>query len=112
MNRADAGVGASVVSGGGAAPILEPAGLLDRIVETDNISVVGRYEQRISSFEAEKLLMEEKLTCAGKPRYTMEESFEHAFQFLSSPWKIWEISDLMWRRAVLRLAFLEPVAYI
>lgn len=86
-------------------------GLLDRIVETDNMSVVGRYEQRISGLEEQKLVLEEKLTSAGKPRYTMEESFEHALQFLSSPWNIWEKADLVWRRTVLRLAFLEPVAY-
>ena len=85
--------------------------LLDRIVETDNMSVVGRYEQRISCLEKQKLLLEEKLTSVGKPRYTMEESFEHALQFLSSPWNILEKADLVWRRTVLRLAFLEPVAY-
>jgi site-specific DNA recombinase len=80
-------------------------------VETDDMSVVGRYVQRISSLEEQKLLLKEKLTSAGKPRYTMEESFEHALQFLSRPWNIREQADLVWRRTVLRLAFLEPVGY-
>ena len=85
--------------------------LLDRIVDSGNASVIAAYEKRITKLEREKALAEEKLATGGKPRRTLEESFEHALQFLSSPWKIWSNSDLIGKKTVLRLAFLEPLAY-
>ena len=86
-------------------------GLLDRIVETSNASVVSAYEKKIARLEREKALAVEKLVTSGKPQRTLEESFEHALQFLSSPWSIWNNSDLIGKRTVLRLAFLEPLAF-
>ena len=85
--------------------------LLDRIVDAGNDSVVAAYEKRIAKLEREKTLAEEKLSTAGKPRTTLEESFEHAFRFLSSPWSIWKNADLTLKKTVLRLAFSEPVPY-
>jgi site-specific DNA recombinase len=85
--------------------------LLDRIVDASNTSVVAAYEKRIAKLEREKLLAEEKLTKAGKPKHTFEESFEHAMASLSSPWKIWANSDLIGKKTVLRLAFLQPLTY-
>lgn len=85
--------------------------LLDRIVDATNDSVVGAYEKRIAKLEREKLVMQEQLSNSGKPRYTFEESFEHAMRFLSSPWSIWKNSDLAIKRTVLRLAFAEPLPY-
>ena len=69
--------------------------LLDRIVDASNDSVISAYEKRIGKLEREKVLMEEKSVTAGKPRMTLEESFEHALQFLSNPWKIWTNADLV-----------------
>ncbi|WP_255720263.1 recombinase family protein [Acuticoccus kalidii] len=85
--------------------------LLDRIVESGNASVIAAYEKRISRLEREKAVAEERLAANGKPRLTLEESFELALRFLSSPWDIWKTTDLIGKRTVLRLAFLEPVAY-
>ena len=53
----------------------------------------------------------EKLGTGTKPRMTLEESFEHAMRFLSSPWSIWENADLALKRTVLRLAFSKPLPY-
>ncbi|MEM7547586.1 MAG: recombinase family protein [Pseudomonadota bacterium] len=85
--------------------------LLDRIVESGNPRVVKSYEQRIDKLETEKLLLEEQAEKYAGPRHTLEESFELALQFLSSPWNIWEKADSVWRKTVLRLAFSEPVRY-
>ena len=85
--------------------------LLDRIVESGNASVISAYEKRIAKLEREKVLANERLASNGKPRLTLEESFEHALRFLSSPWNLWHNSDLVARKTVLRLAFLEPLAY-
>src|SRR5690606_12707927 len=85
--------------------------LLDRIVDSGNTTVIAAYEKRISKLEREKVLAQERLATNGKPRLTLEESFEHALAFLSSPWSLWRNSDLIGRKTVLRLAFLEPLAY-
>ncbi|WP_306120923.1 MULTISPECIES: recombinase family protein [unclassified Roseitalea] len=85
--------------------------LLDRIVGASSDGVVSAYEKRIAKLEREKALAEEKLLNAGKPAHTFEESFEHAMGFLSSPWNIWRNSNLIGKKNVLRLAFLEPLAY-
>ena len=85
--------------------------LLDRIVEAETATVAAKLEERVAKFEREKLILAEQIESAVKPRHTVEESFELAMRFLSSPWKIWENGSLMVRRTVLRLTFLEPVAY-
>lgn len=85
--------------------------LLDRIVDSGSTSVIAAYEKKIARLEREKALTIEKLATSSKPQRTLEESFEHALQFLSSPWSIWNNSDLIGKRTVLRLAFLEPLAY-
>ena len=85
--------------------------LLDRIVDASSTTVITAYEKRISKLEQEKIATYERIENSGKPRYTLEESFEHAFQFLSSPWYIWKNSDLAWKRTVLRLAFASPISY-
>ncbi len=87
------------------------AALLDRIVETDNLSVVSAYESKIATLEREKMLLAEKASTVTKPRYTREELFELAFEFLSSPWNIYKNGSLALKRTVLRLAFVEPISY-
>jgi site-specific DNA recombinase len=69
--------------------------LLDRIVESGNASVIAAYEKRITKLEGERTLAQEKLATNGKPRLTLEESFEHALGFLSTPWNIWRNADLI-----------------
>jgi site-specific DNA recombinase len=85
--------------------------LLDRIVDASTPSVVSAFEKRLAKLEREKALAEEAMASAGKPRHTLDESFELALSFLASPWEIWVKSDLTWKKAVLRLAFLEPIPY-
>ncbi|MEM8579696.1 MAG: hypothetical protein AAGF50_00675 [Pseudomonadota bacterium] len=85
--------------------------LLDRIVETENASVIAAYEKRIAALETSKLLTAEKLETAGKPVHPFEEMFEHALNFLSNPWNIWETGRTDLRRTVLRLIFAEKITY-
>ncbi len=86
-------------------------GLLDRIVEASNATVIAAYEKRISDYERQKILAEEKLAQIGRPQKAFEESFELACRFLASPCNIWESGSLEVRRTVLRLVFLKPLAY-
>ena len=85
--------------------------LLDRIVEATTDSVVSAYEKRIAALEREKALAAEKLVSMGRPRYTFEDSFEHAMMFLANPWKIWASGRLTLKRTVLRLAFADRISY-
>lgn len=85
---------------------------LDRIVETNTASVITTYERRIANLEAEKLLVEEKLSKNDKPRASFEKSFELALAFLSNPYKLWRSGKLDIQRTVLKMAFSERPAYI
>ncbi len=85
--------------------------LLDRIVESGTSSVIAAYEKRIAELEAEKIFLKERMANNGKPLRTLEESFELALRFLSSPWNIWNNGQVAWQKTVLRLAFAEPIRY-
>jgi len=85
--------------------------LLDRIVEARNQSVISAYEKRIASLERETALIYDRMARSGKPRHTLEETFELALDFLSNLWKIWDKGNLEWQKTILRLTFAEPVAY-
>ena len=86
-------------------------GLLDRIVEASNASVIRAYETRIAALEQQKLLVAETLDKLGAPVRSFEELFEPAMQFLRNPWKLWDSGQLTLKRMVLRLAFAERIAY-
>ncbi|MEM9060719.1 MAG: hypothetical protein AAGD13_09690 [Pseudomonadota bacterium] len=79
--------------------------LLDRIVDAGTPSAITAYEQRISKLEREKALIEEKLRSETAPRYTLEESFELALRFLSSPWNIKKKADLILKKQYLDWPF-------
>ncbi|MEM9100565.1 MAG: recombinase zinc beta ribbon domain-containing protein [Pseudomonadota bacterium] len=85
--------------------------LLDRIVESNQPTMIGAYEKRIGKLESEKVLLAEKLEKTGQPTHTLEELFELALTFLANPWKIWASGGLALKRSVLRLAFCERIAY-
>ncbi|NDV53401.1 hypothetical protein [Salipiger sp. PrR003] len=85
--------------------------LVERTVEATSASVMSAFERKIKKLEEERVLIKEQMASAGKPKYTFEESFELAMQFLASPWKIWNNSDFEGQRMVLRLAFVEPLGY-
>lgn len=87
------------------------ASFLDRIVATDNSTVIAAYEKKIEQLETEKLIFAEKLANTKNSQGSFRELFELAFEFLSNPCKLWDSGDLMLRRTVLKLAFTGRVAY-
>lgn len=86
-------------------------GLLDRIVTTDSTTIISAYEKRVEKMEREKLILDEKLSQHGSKPDTFEQMFEHATQFLSSPWKPWESGNVFLQRTVLKLAFADRITY-
>ncbi len=89
----------------------EIEGFLDRIISTQNSSVILAYENKITLLEREKLLTLEKLEKNRRPVKTKRENFEHAMQFLSNPWKLWASGNILLQKTVLRLAFTERLSY-
>lgn len=86
-------------------------GLLDRIVEASNPSVINAYEQRIAKLEREKLVAAERSETLGKPLRPFGEMFELSLRFLSNPCKIWDSERLEDKRTVLQLTFLDGLSY-
>jgi site-specific DNA recombinase len=85
--------------------------LLDRIVDTTSDSVVAAYEKRIRDLEMRKAIAQEKIASSAAPRVSFGETYRTAFDFLANPWKLWRSERLEDRRAVLRLAFADRLAY-
>ena len=84
---------------------------LDRIVETDHMTVVTTYENQISRLEEQKVLLTEKVQNCGRPLKPFDESFRTAMDFLGNPIKLWSSDRLEDKRMVLRLAFAEKLPY-
>jgi site-specific DNA recombinase len=86
-------------------------GLLNRIVETENPSVISAYEKKIAKLDSAKLLLADKLSQNGQPKHTLEEIFELSMRFLANPWNIWTNGNLTLKKIVLRMAFKAPLSY-
>ncbi len=85
--------------------------LLDRIVETDNKTVVKAYEKRITGLEKERILASEKAAKSSKPKHKFEDVLELSMGFLANPQKLWDSEHLISKRTVLKLAFADRLVY-
>jgi len=85
--------------------------LLDRIVETNNASVVSAFEDKIDRLERDKIVLQEKINSALPKKGRLEDCMEFALSFLSNPWNIYKNGDFAMRQTVLRMAFSEPLTY-
>lgn len=85
--------------------------LLARIMDASNATVIKTYEEKITHFERDKLILAEQVENRLKPQGSFEEKLEPALQFLANPYKLWETGQFIMRRIVLRLAFEAPLAY-
>ncbi|MDG1288092.1 MAG: zinc ribbon domain-containing protein [Rickettsiales bacterium] len=86
--------------------------LLDRIVNSTNMSVVSAYEKRIENLEKQKLLLAEKLTQTGTPMMGFDKAFRTAMLFLSNPHAIWSQGGFEEKMMVVRMAFSEKLEYV
>ncbi len=84
---------------------------LERIMKTDNQTVVSAYESKIAELEKSKLVAQERLENADRKPHTFSQMFEHAMMFIANPWKLWNSGDFHLRRTVLKLAFTDRVSY-
>ncbi len=85
--------------------------LVERIMATDNDSIVKAYEDQIKVLDERKAALREISAQAAAPKTSFDESFRTACAFLSNPWKLWASGRLDLQRTVLRLVFPTPLAY-
>ncbi len=85
--------------------------ILDRIIDSDNPTVIKAYEKKISNLEKEKLLAEEKAVKNIGPRHKFEDVLELSMSFLANPQKLWASDHLISKRTVLKLAFSDHLTY-
>ena len=88
-----------------------PSQLLERIVEKTVPSVIGAYEERVRKLELDKQSIKEKMVTVSKPASTFDNTLRTALEFLANPLILWDSERLEDRRAVLKLAFCDRLAY-
>ena len=85
--------------------------MLDRLLGTDNSSLVRAYEKKIEELDAQKIILREKIEQGTRPRESFHETFRTALIFLENPQKLWVSGDLIAQRTVLKLAFEDKLKY-
>lgn len=84
---------------------------LERIVETDNATVISAYEKQIRKLDEEKTELQEKIKNCGRPLKSFDETYRTAMGFLGNPHEIWINGSLEDKRNVLKLVFAEKLQY-
>lgn len=85
--------------------------LLERIMESSNVTVIRAYEGKIAELEHSKIILAEQLAKQAEPKGSFEGKLEPVLTFLSNPWKLWETGNIALRRTVLKLAFADRIQY-
>ena len=84
---------------------------LDKIVTSNNATVIAAFEKRVDDLQNERCLIEDKLSQGTASKVTLEDLFEPAREFLSNPWNLYKNGTYQMKRMVLKLAFKGPITY-
>ena len=84
---------------------------LDKIIDTENKSVIRAFEKRIDKLEKQKIVLMEKASKPLPEAKSKRECMELSLKFLSNPWNIYKNGNHAVKQTVLRLAFAEPLTY-
>ncbi len=85
--------------------------LLDRIVESESVTVIGAYERKVEELEREKLVLAEKNDRCGTALPSYDETFRTAFEFLGNPWNLCKSGSLEDKRIVQKLTLASHLEY-
>ena len=85
--------------------------LLARIMESNNITVVEAYEDKIAELQRSKIILGEQLAKQAAPQGTYAKKLEPVLTFLANPWKLWKTGHVALGRTVLKLAFPNRIQY-
>ena len=86
-------------------------GLLERIIETDNGSVIAAYEGKIKELEEEKAVLDEKIVNCGRALPSFPDHSRTAMKFLENPHELWASEVFEDRRNVLKLCFTGKLVF-
>jgi len=75
------------------------------------MALVTTYEQKIDDLHSQKRILLEKTAQFDEKHKDFKRVFRTAFEFLANPWKLWLSEHLEDKRAVLKLTFMERIAY-
>lgn len=84
---------------------------LERIIATENATVITAYESKIAKLEGEKAALTDRLLEHDEIPTDFETCFQTAFSFLENPQKLWQSGGLEEKRLVLKLAFKSQLTY-
>ncbi|KPD10641.1 hypothetical protein AN476_19670, partial [Phaeobacter sp. 11ANDIMAR09] len=73
---------------------IEKNDFLDRLVETENLSIAEAYEVRTEEIQTQELLLSEKLGQNTQNADDFDEKFELTMNFISSRYDIWKKTKL------------------
>lgn len=85
---------------------------LDRIAQAQLPSVITAYENRIRRLEERKIEIGERITNCGRPLRSFDEALRTSLDFLANPCNLWASERLEHKKAVLKLAFADRLAYV
>ena len=85
--------------------------LMDRIMQTDDATLIGAYETQIKKMAEQKATITEKIQNCGKPLRSFDETFRTACAFLANPYNLWLSDQIEDQRMVLRLAYPGRIPY-
>jgi len=85
--------------------------LLERYMQTDNVTIQKALEVKISQQEQNKLTLKEKHRKTTKPKADFETQARTLLDFLLSPYNIWDKSDQATKRTLLKLIFGGHLVY-
>jgi site-specific DNA recombinase len=88
---------------------------VDKMLASDNEAVIAAYERKVETLERQKLVLAERTARCGTiledGAKDFDAAFRTAFDFLASPWKVWENGSLEARRIVLNLTLGSHLEY-
>ncbi len=67
--------------------------------------------ERVKALEDRKIVLAEKIATTGRPVRRFDETVRTAFEFLASPYQLWTYDRIEDKRTVLKLAFVDHLAY-
>jgi len=85
---------------------------LDRIAQAQLPSVITAYENRIRRLEERKIEINEKIANCGRPLRSLDETLRTSLDFLANPCNLWASERLEHKKAVLKLAVADRLAYV
>lgn len=86
--------------------------LVDRVIETDNATLIAAYEKRISEAESRKIELAEKFDNCGRPLASFDTAFRTALTFLANPYKLWVSDRIDLKHIVLKFVFDGRLEYV